>query len=116
MIQPLPNAEDEVIAELEKRSTYFPPLSQLLSAGATIDDVLHDFMRGFSMEMIEEVETMYSCTCSRERISGVLASIGRDDLDEMIEDDKGAEVKCHFCNTGYFFNTEELKQIRSEIK
>ncbi len=115
MIQPLPGTDEEIIAELEKRSMSFPPVSQLLHAGATIEDVINDFMRGFSMEKLEEGETSYACNCSRERIVGVLASISRKELDEIIEDDDGAEVKCHFCNTAYFFTTDELKEIRDEL-
>jgi len=116
MIQPLPNTDEEIIVELEKRSMSFPPVSQLLYAGATIDDVLNDFMRGFSMERLEEVETSYARNCSRDRIIGVIASLGKDGLAEIIEDDEGAEVKCHFCNTAYYFNTDELKKINDELE
>lgn len=115
MIQPLPNADEEVLSKLEERVSTFPPVSKLLSAGATIEEIMFDFMNGFSMEKIEEVETHYSCDCNRDRISSVLASLGKNEINEMIEDGKGAEVKCHFCNTDYIFNTEELINIRDQI-
>lgn len=115
MIQPLPNADEEILSKLEERVNSFPSVSKLLAAGATIEDILHDFMHGFSMEKIEEVETTYSCNCKRDRISSVLASLGINELNEMIDDGKGAEVKCHFCNTDYIFNTEDLIAIRDKI-
>ena len=116
MIQPLPNADEECISELEKRAASFPPVSTLLSAGATIDDILNDFMRGFTMERLEEVETAFECNCSRDRISGVLATLSKVDLQEMIDDDEGAEVKCHFCNSDYQFSTKDLVDIRDKSK
>lgn len=112
MIQPLPNTEEAVLDELERRALDFPEISSLLSAGATIDDILNDFMRGFSMEKHEVKETAFECNCSRERLKGILASISSEELQEMIDDGEGAQVKCHFCNSNYDFNTEELIAIK----
>ena len=55
----------------------------------------------------------FHCDCSKERIAKSLATIGKKDLDDMIADGEGIDVKCHFCNTDYHFNTEELKEIRN---
>ncbi len=56
------------------------------------------------------------CNCSHERIEKAIISIGKKDIQEMIDDGKEVEVKCHFCNTAYTFSVEELKQILKQAK
>lgn len=51
-----------------------------------------------------------------ERIEKAIISIGKKDIQEMIDDGKKVEVKCHFCNTAYTFSVEELKQILKQAK
>lgn len=56
----------------------------------------------------------YECDCSKERFAEALASLPKKDLEEMIEQDKGAEAVCHFCGKKYEFNEEELTKIMNE--
>ena len=58
----------------------------------------------------------FKCNCSHERIEKAIISIGKKDIQEMIDDGKEVEVKCHFCNTAYTFSVEELKQILKQAK
>jgi len=44
-------------------------------------------------------------------VEKALISIGRKDLNEMIQEGKEVELNCHFCNTNYVFSVEELKEI-----
>ena len=111
MIQPLPGTDETVIADLEQRILSFPSITTLFSSGAGIDDILKRFMDGYDMEKIEEVETHYSCNCSKDRIERALISLGSHEIRKMIEDGKGAEVKCHFCNTDYIFDSNDLTNL-----
>ncbi|MBP8869817.1 MAG: Hsp33 family molecular chaperone HslO, partial [Enterocloster sp.] len=40
-----------------------------------------------------------------------LISVGKKDIQEMIDDGKPIEVNCHFCNKNYVFDVEELKEL-----
>ena len=40
-----------------------------------------------------------------------LISLGRKDLQSLIDEDEGAELVCHFCRKKYMFTTDELKQM-----
>ena len=62
------------------------------------------------------MDTQFKCNCSHERIEKAIISIGKKDIQEMIDDGKEVEVKCHFCNTAYTFSVEELKQILKQAK
>ena len=61
--------------------------------------------------MNDTVPTEFYCNCSKERVSRALISVGRKDLNEMIQEGKPVELNCHFCNTNYVFTVEELKEL-----
>ena len=83
-----------------------------MEQGDTPEQLLKEVLGDIPFEVAETIPTGFRCGCSKERIARTLATIGKKDLDEMIADGGGIEVKCHFCNTGYHFGTEELKEIR----
>ena len=63
------------------------------------------------MEFLERTETRFFCNCSKERVEKAIVSIGRKELNEMVQEGKPIQVKCHFCNTAYEFTVEDLKKI-----
>ena len=52
----------------------------------------------------------------RERMEKALISIGKKDLEEMIQDGEPIEMNCHFCNSHYTFEVPELKKILAMAK
>ena len=83
----------------------------LLSAGATVTDIVEDVPKGFSPEIKEKKTFAYKCGCTRGRMLEALSAIGRADLPEIYNDGKGAELCCHFCNKKYSFSTEEIGEL-----
>ena len=61
---------------------------------------------------MDKMETSFSCNCSRERVEKALISVGKDELDKMIEEGQPVELNCHFCNTNYEYSIDDLKRIR----
>jgi molecular chaperone Hsp33 len=57
----------------------------------------------------------FHCQCSAEKIAETLALLGTVDLDEMIAENKPAEVVCNFCNAHYQIGRAELERIRTEV-
>jgi len=53
----------------------------------------------------------FGCRCSRERVAGVLQSLGRAEADAAVREDGFAEVTCEFCNTRYRFDRVDLEQL-----
>ena len=90
------------------------PVTELLEKGWDIERIVRDVLNGFEVEVIYEEHPEYKCKCSREKIEGILTGLGVDDLTEMAEDKKGAEVKCHFCGETYTFSPEEIEKIKEE--
>ncbi len=112
IIQLMPFTEEETIEALEKQIAGITSVTALLEKGDTPEQLLKEVLGDITFEVTDTIPAKFRCDCSKERIAKSLATIGKKDLDEMIADGEGIEVKCHFCNTDYKFCTEELKEIR----
>ena len=107
LIQPLPGCPDEIIDQLELRSPMFADISREMTF-APIDQLCSDWFRGMEPRILERTGLAYRCTCSRDRMERALISLGKKDLQSLIDEDKGAELVCHFCRSKYQFTTEQL--------
>ena len=72
---------------------------------------MEDIFRELTPVLTEAGQPCYRCDCSRERIEQALISVGEQELTEMITQDHGAQVQCHFCNHNYRFSEAELKRL-----
>ena len=88
----------------------------MLDNGHTPEQMLEQVLDGLNVEFTDTMDTQFKCNCSHERIEKAIISIGKKDIQEMIDDGKEVEVKCHFCNMAYTFSVEELKQILKQAK
>ena len=104
-------ADDTVIDRLEKRLGEVDSVTKLLEQGMTPEDIIRYLMEGMDIDFLDTIPTQYHCNCSRERVSRAIASIGRKDLQEMVDAGEPVEVNCDFCGSHYLFDTEDLKQM-----
>lgn len=111
IVQLMPFAEEEVISRLEQNIQKINSVTNLLEEGHTPESLLEKVLEGFDMQINEKMDTRFHCNCSKERVAKALISIGRKELNEMIQEGKPIEMNCHFCNTNYNFTVEELKEI-----
>jgi len=109
IIQVMPDTDDEVIDKLEARLGEVHSVTDMLDKGMTPEDILGYVLDGMDVEILETIPTQYKCNCSVERVSKAIASIGKKDLQEMIDDGEPIEVNCQFCGSHYKFDTEQLK-------
>jgi molecular chaperone Hsp33 len=111
IIQLMPFADSEIIDKLEKKIGEVKSITSLLDADMTPEMILEHILGEFEVQIFEKVPTKFYCNCNKERVEKAIISIGRDDLQEMVDDDEPIEVNCHFCNTHYNFSVDELKDI-----
>ena len=111
IIQVMPFAEDEVITALENKLSTVSSITSMLDAGMTPENILEELFEGLSLDIMDKVPTAFSCNCSRERVEKALISVGKSEIQSMIDDNEPIEMNCHFCNTKYVFEVEELKKI-----
>lgn len=116
IVQLMPFAEEEVISRLEQNVQKINSVTSLLEEGHTPESLLEKVLEGFDMQINEKTDTRFHCNCTRERVEKALISIGRKELNEIIQEGKPIEMNCHFCNTNYTFTVEEMKEILRKCK
>lgn len=111
IIQMMPFAEEATIAKLEENLKNVTSVTAMLDKGYTPEQILEELFGDLGVEITDTIPAQFYCNCSKERVEQAVASIGRKDLVELIEEGKDIEVKCHFCNTAYNYTVEDLKNI-----
>lgn len=114
LIQLMPFADESVIDVLEKRVALVSSVTERLDQGDSPEKLLDDLLGDLELEIKERLPAKFYCNCSKDRIKKALISIGKKDLQEMIEEDKPLEVNCHFCNTNYCFTPAEICGLTEE--
>ena len=110
MIQPMPDADEEIITKLEENLKNLRPVTTMIAEGTGPKEIIEEIMTGFQMEFLTTTELGFKCQCSKERLEDVLLNLNRDDMLSLIEDGQ-AEVCCQFCGAKYNFTKAELEHL-----
>ena len=116
IIQLMPFAGDEVLTKLEENIKSLKPVTTMLDSGLTPEEVLGEVLKGFDIEITDTMPVGFKCNCSKDRLTKALISLGRKEIKSIIDDGKPITMNCHFCNTDYTFEIDELKDIYKKIK
>jgi len=109
IIQLMPDAKEEIIARLEEILPSFPPVTTLLDEGKSVEDILN--MIFTDVVIHETIHPEFYCNCSKEKTEKALISLGADELSKILEEDKSANLHCHFCNTSYNFDEDDMRVL-----
>ena len=110
LVQLMPGAPDELIGKLEDNIFMMDQLTTILSEDGT-DEVFRQVLRGFDYHLVQEAPVGYRCNCSRERVETALGVVERQELEEMIAENREFEISCQFCDAVYRFGPQELSEI-----
>jgi molecular chaperone Hsp33 len=111
LIQALPPYEADTVYRLADRIQELPPVEVMLNSGRTPEDILADLFGDITYEVLEVMPLSFNCSCSRTRSRKALISLGRDELEHLLETEGRAVVDCHFCHERYVFDGEELSEL-----
>lgn len=111
IVQLMPFAEEDVISRLEQNLSQVKSVTAMLDEGMTPEQMLEILLDGLHPVVGDTMETLFSCSCNRQKIEKVLISLGKQEIKDMIEEGQEIEVNCHFCNTYYKFTVDELKEL-----
>ena len=115
LVQLLPGAPDEVIDALEDGIKRAGAVTKMLEAGLTPEDILGQVCGSLGVVFMETTEVEYKCYCSRERVTAALISLGRKELQEIVDEGKTFPIECQFCDEVYEFTTDDIKKLLEEI-
>lgn len=116
ILQLLPGASEEVISGLEAKLAGVSSITSLLDEGKTPEMILDYMLGDFGLEILDRMPAAFQCNCSKNRIEKALISVGKQELQDMIEEGKTIEVNCHFCNKNYPVTVEELKILMEQAR
>ena len=116
IIQLIPFAEDSVIDKLEENLSKIKSVTGMLDAGNSPEQMLEILLQGLDVEFTDTMPTAFFCNCDKARVEKALISVGKQELQGMIDDGEEIEVNCHFCNTHYKFSVDELKELYRKAK
>ncbi len=114
LVQLLPFADEKAIETIERNINGIQPVSSMIDEGMTPPDICKLLLSGLEPEILEERMPVYRCDCSKERVERALLSMGREQLNELITEDHGTEVCCHFCEKKYRYSEDELKCLLND--
>lgn len=116
LIQLLPGTDDAFIERLEARLPLLQPVSQMFSSGKTNAEYLKEILGDIEFDIFDEADVSYYCDCSRKRVERAVISVGKKEIDDMINEGKEIEVSCQFCDKVYKFTPEQLEKLSRSAK
>ena len=110
LVQAMPGCSEEVLEQLELRSVFFTAISREV-ADVALEDLAKAWFDGLDMKILEREPVCYQCDCSRDKMEKALIALGRDELQQLIDEDGKAELTCHFCRTAHQFSKQDLTEL-----
>lgn len=111
LIQVLPGAAPESIDRLEENIRTLEPMTTMLAKGMSMEEICQKALAGFEMEILDEFQVKYVCTCSRDKVVQALSTMRREDIVSLADETGYAEASCQYCAKKYRFSVEELEEI-----
>lgn len=115
MIQIMPGASEEIIVQIEERLKETARISTLLDDGQTPEEILQNLLATDDVEFLETMPVQFKCDCSKEKFASAILTLGVEQIQELIDQDHGAEAVCAFCNNKYEYSEAELYDLKQEI-
>ncbi len=116
MLQLVPPVQDSAVKVIEDNLNKMESITGLLEKGLRPDELAVSALEGLGGEILDQWDAVYYCDCSRERTERILISLGREELQKLVDEGETTEVCCHFCNKKYEFSTAELAKLLKEQK
>ena len=116
MLQLVPPVQDSAVKVIEENLNKMESITGLLENGLRPDELAVSALEGLGGEILDQWDAVYYCDCSRERTERILISLGREELQKLVDEGETTEACCHFCNKKYEFSTAELAKLLKEQK
>ena len=115
ILQIMPGCPDEVIDEIEAHLATLEPVSKMIEKGYTPEQILEAVLGQNHVQILDKTAVQFKCQCSKERFGAAIIGLGKQEIQEMIDEDGQAEAVCHFCTEHYLFSKQELEGFIDEI-
>lgn len=111
MVQMMPGANEHIITMIEDTISYAPHLTSVIRDGGTPEDLVKLALGVIDYEILEEKNVEFECSCSIEKAVSMIGALGREEVQSMLAEQKGAVLNCGFCNEVYRLNETDLERL-----
>ncbi|MDB5806994.1 MAG: Hsp33 protein [Betaproteobacteria bacterium] len=74
-------------------------------------EVLRRLFQEFDLRLFNERHAVFRCTCSRERVAGMLRMLGQEEVESILTERGLVSVDCEFCHKAYTFDPIDAAQL-----
>lgn len=105
----MPDATEADISQIEKAINEAEPISKMLDKNMTLQQIAETVTGDDNlMVLLKQINPKYECNCSKEKFLKNLATLKREDLEHIFEEQETIETTCEFCNKKYEIRKEEI--------
>ncbi|HBQ86485.1 MAG TPA: Hsp33 family molecular chaperone HslO [Syntrophomonas sp.] len=114
IIQALPGASDEILELVESNVLKMPPISTIINDGTALEESLTEILKDVPYRVVGQQPLHFKCTCNRERLQAILASLSLEELQSIYHKEGKLEVVCNFCREVYTYTLEEIEEKKQK--
>lgn len=111
LLQVMPGAPATIPAYLEERAKVLPAVTQMVSSGASPDEMLREALGDLPLAVRERRPVRFACRCSPQKVANVIVALGRDEADRILRDEGRVEVQCRFCGEQYVLSRDNVDAV-----
>jgi molecular chaperone Hsp33 len=111
IVQVLPGGDESVTTYLERRARVLPTVTSMISSGRTPEEMVATALGEVRSQVVERAPVRFRCGCTVARVRAVLASLGEDEMHDIVREQGQIEVRCNFCGRRYTFEDEDIPKI-----
>jgi molecular chaperone Hsp33 len=111
LLQVLPGAPPSIPRYLEERARTLPAVTQMVAQGASPEEMLGMAFGNLSVSVLERRPVRFACRCSAQKVARVMAALGQDECERLLNGEGRVEVQCRFCAERYVFGAEDVAAV-----
>lgn len=116
LVQALPGASDEDLAQVEENVTGLPGLATLLERKLSANDLIDRLLQGLGSRERHRMHPCFFCPCSRERAFRTLSLLEREEIADLVRSDASQEIVCEFCGRAYQIGAAEMRPLLDRMR
>lgn len=107
IMQTLPFCDEETVKKAEELIMNFGDISKKMSE-LSAEGIIKEY---FSEYKFYERNAQYKCICSKDYIDGVLITLGKTELENIIKEQGEVKVECHYCDKKYTYSEKDIEEL-----
>jgi len=116
IVQIMPDCDEFNLRKFEKSAENIKSVTSMLEKNMSNEELIRMVMKDFEIDILEENEVSYHCDCSDERMRRAIISLGKKEIQDIIDEQGEAEIVCQFCNKAYNYDKSELTDMLNKAK